>query len=282
MRYLEEKIVKILMICSILAVLGSLLFILFITISRGWISINENPGIIFTTPGPRYLLGGEGGFFHAIAGSLYMVVPSTIISLILACLIALFLQSEYSSKRISEIIRLFIDILWGTPSIIYGLFVLTILISFHRRGCLLAGIVALIFLELPIITRYVDESISSTPKELKEIAYSMGLTRVEVSKIILKYSSSGIIAGSLIGLGRAFGDAASIIFTTGAASTMPKGLFSSCTALPVVIFQQANSFYPSVRNHAYAAAFILIIIILILSITSRLLQKKFSKYTVGD
>lgn len=280
MKYLEEKIIKVLMIFSTIIIIGSLLFIFFVTIYRGGGSIIEKPGIIISTPGPKYLLGGEGGFFHAIMGSLSMVLPATILSSLLACLIAVYLQPEYSSKRMSDIIRTFMDILWGTPSIIYGIFILTILISFRQRGCLLAGIIALTFLELPIITRYIDESIKATPKELKEIAYSMGLTRFEVSKILLKYSASGIIAGILIGFGRAFGDAASIIFTTGAASTMPKGLFSSATALPVIIFQQASSFYPSVRNHAYAAGFILIGIILILNIISRFLQKKISRYTI--
>lgn len=281
MKYLEEKIMMFLMLFSTAIIVGSLLFILIVTVYKGGGSIVEDPGIIFSAPGPKYLLGGEGGFFHAVLGSLGMVIPATILSSVLACLIAVYLQSDYSPEKISNMIRSFMDILWGTPSIIYGIFIMIILMSFHQRGSFLAGIVVLTLLELPIITRYIDESLKSSPKELKEIAYSMGFTRFEVFKILLKYSASGIVAGILIGMGRAFGDAASIIFTTGAAGTMPRGLFSSATALPVIIYQQASSFYPSVRNHAYAAGFVLIVIILCLNITARLFEKKFLKYRRG-
>ncbi len=282
MKYLEEKIFKILMLISILLTLAPLVLIILVSIIKGGSVLLKMPETIIQPPGPRYLLGGEGGFLHAILGSMFLVIPATIIATLLAISVSLFLQSDYCTKKFANIIRVLLDILWGTPSIIFGVFILIILIFTHQRGCLIAGMAALTLLEIPIITRYADEAIQSVPKEIRENAYSMGLTRYETTKIIFKYSLSGIIAGILIGLGRGIGDAATVIFTTGAGSTMPKGLFQSATTLPVVIFQQANSFYPSVRNHAYAAAFILILIILILNIITRLVQKKFSKYITGD
>ena len=277
-RYMEEKIFKVLMILSLAIVMASLGIVIGITVIKGGDVLIEDPTIIITPPGPKYLLGGEGGFLHAILGSLYMVIPATGIATLIAIGIALFLQSDYSSPKISEKIRTSLDILWGTPSIVYGIFVLTLLIYMQQRGCLLIGIIALSLLELPIITRYADEAIQSVPLELKEMTYSMGTTRLETAKVITKYALPGIVAGTLIGMGRGIGDAASIMFTVGASDVMPSGLFHSTTALPVLIFQQANSFYPSVRAHTYAAAFVLVVMILSLSFTSRILTKHFSRY----
>lgn len=278
MRQSEERIFKFLMFLSVGIVMASLITIIIVNLVKGGSVIINSPEVLVEPPGSRYLLGGEGGFLHAVLGSLCMVIPATIIASIISFFVAIFLQTDYLKKKVSEIIRISLDILWGTPSIVYGVFILIILIFLNQRGSMLAGIIALTLLEIPIITRYADEAISSVPKELKENAYSMGLTRLEVSLIVGKYAFSGIVAGILMGMGRAIGDAASIIFTTGAGNSMPEGLLQSATALPVLIFQQANSFYPSVRKHAYAAAFVLIVIILILNILSRTLQRTFSKY----
>jgi phosphate transport system permease protein len=280
-RYLEEKIFKVLMLLSIAIVASSLFLIIGITLLKGGTVLVQKPQTIVTAPGPRYLLGGKGGFLHAILGSIYMVIPATVIASLLAVGTAIFLQSDYSSQRVSESVRTFLDALWGTPSIVYGIFVLTILIYLHQRACLLAGIFALALLELPIIARYADEAIQSVPLDAKEIAYSMGTTRWETSKIVGKYALPGTVAGILIGLGRGMGDAASVIFTCGASSVMPRGLFQTATALPVMIFQQASSCYPSVREQAYAAAFVLIIIVLFLNIASRALIGHFSTYIPG-
>lgn len=281
MRYLEEKVVWILMIFALLVVLGFLGLIIAVTVIRGGGVILKNPLVIVTPPGPRYLLGGQGGFLHAILGSVYLTLPATAIASFLAVGIAVFLQSDYSSVWVAETIRATMDILWGTPSIVYGIFILAILMSVQARGCLLAGICALTLLELPIITRYADEAIQAVPIELKEATYSMGTTRWEVAKVVTKYSLPGVIAGMLIGAGRGIGDAASVIFTAGAGNSMPGGLMESVTALPILIFQQASSFYPSVREHAYAAAFVLMVIIILLNITSRFVVRHFSKYRPG-
>ena len=88
---------------------------------KGGLVLLKKPGLLVASPGPRYLLGGEGGILHAILGSIYMVIPSTLVAAALGYLIALFLQIEYIRKKYSEKIRVFFDILWGVPSIIYGI-----------------------------------------------------------------------------------------------------------------------------------------------------------------
>ena len=280
-KYLKEKLFKCLMYISVaIIVLALALIIGTNAIKGGWVLLRD-PSIIITEPGPQYLLGGEGGLLHAIIGSLYMVLPSTIIAAVLAYFIARFLQIDYVRQRWADGLRILFDIIWGVPSILLGVFVLTILIMIKARGCLLAAIITLTILQLPIIIRYMDEALSSVPNGIRESMYSLGATKLETSRVIAKYALPGIIAGVLLGMGRAIGDAASVVFTAGAANAIPKGLFSSATSLPLLIYLQASSYNATVREHAYAAAFILIIIVFVLNIVSRKCAKRFKRYTNG-
>lgn len=269
------------MFIAVLIVVASLVIIVGMNTVKGGLVLLKKPGLLVASPGPKYLLGGDGGILHAILGSIYMVIPSTIIAAILAYLIALFLQIDYIKKKYSDKIRVFFDILWGVPSIIYGIFMLSVLIFINGRGSLLAAIVTLTLLQLPIITRYMDEALQTVPHGIRESLYSLGATRIETSLVTTRYALPGIMAGILLGMGRAMGDAASVVFTAGAGNAMPKGLLQSATSLPVLIFLQSNSYYESVREDAYAASFILILIIIVLNLVSRLSAGHFTKYTAG-
>ena len=280
-KYFKEAVFKILMIISVVIIFASLALIIGINIVKGGLVIIREPDLIFSSPGPKYLLGGEGGILHSILGSIYMVIPSTIIAGILGYLIALFLQVDYIKRRFSDKIRVLFDVLWGIPSIIFGIFILNMLIVFNQRGSLLAAIITLTLLQLPLMTRYMDEALRSVPNGIRESMYSLGATRFETSLVTVRYALPGIMAGILLGLGRAMGDAASVVFTAGSGNAMPKGLSGSATSLPLLIFLQANSYYPNVRDHAYAASFILVVIIVIINIISRVCAGYFTKFTQG-
>ena len=278
-KYLKEKIFKGLMYVSMALILASLMMIIGINLVKGGLVLLKEPSLIWTMPSSRYLLGGEGGIAHAILGSLFMVIPATVIATVVGYLIAVFMQVDYVKNRFADKIRLMLDILWGIPSILYGIFVLNILILFNWRSCLLAGMITLALLELPILTRYMDEALGSVPHGIREAMYSMGATKLESAGTSRKYAMSGLTAGVLMGIGRAMGDAASVTFTAGAGNTAPTGLFASATALPVLIYLQSNSFYPSVRDHAYAASCILVLLVVGLNLLSRAATRHFSKYT---
>ncbi|HDS59005.1 MAG TPA: ABC transporter permease subunit [Thermoplasmatales archaeon] len=280
-RHLEQQVALCAMYGALVMVVVSLLLIIGVTVLRGGHVLVTRPEVVVTPPGPRYLLGGGGGFVHAILGSLYLVLPATLLASGIAMGIALYLQSDYTSRRTAGAIRNLLDALWGTPSIVYGMFVLTILISLQQRASLLAGIAALTLLEIPIIARYADAAVQAVPPMAKETSYALGTTRWENSQVVIRYALPGIATGVLIGLGRGIGDAASVIFTAGAGNNMPSGLLEGVTALPVLIFQQASSFYPSVREQAYAASFVLIVIVLVLNVASRLVTNYFARYIPG-
>lgn len=267
------------MIISLLTVIASLIFIIGTVLINGASSLSIE---MITQPSSGgYYLGRGGGILNAIIGSILLALPATGIAYLLGLCIALYLQKEFTQRGFATFIRLSLDILWGIPSIIYGIFCLMIMVFLGIGASLIAGIIALTLLELPIITRYIDESIKMVPFGLKEGSYSLGSTKIETSfKIITKQAYPGIIAGVLLGLGRGIGDAASILFTAGFSDNIPTSFFDSTAALPTMIYHLFSSPIPAVRQKAYAAAFILVLIVLIISILSRTLSKRFTKYVI--
>ncbi len=274
-RIIEEKLFKFLMISSLCIVLGSLFIIFGLVIFNGASSISLE--MITQTPKEGEILGG--GILNAIVGSIYLAFPATGIAFLISIAIALYLQRDFTPLWFSNFIRFTLDVLWGIPSIIYGIFCLMIMIYLGVGSSLLAGIVALTLLEIPIITRSMDESIKMVPTGLKEGAYSLGSTKFETAvKVLRRQAFPGILAGVLLGLGRGIGDAASILFTSGFSNRIPTSLFDSTAALPTMIFNLYS--LPSGQPKAYAAAFILLVVVLVISVASRLLTRRFKKHVI--
>jgi phosphate transport system permease protein len=274
-RTLEEQLFKILMGLSVCIVIGSLLLIFGLVIYHGASSLSIE--MITETPDPSNALGG--GILNAIVGSLLLALPATGIACVISLGIALYLQKEFTHRWISGFIRFTLDVLWGIPSIVYGIFCLMIMIYLGIGSSLIVGIIALTLLQIPIITRYMDEAIKMVPIGLKEGAYSLGSTKFETAfKVIRRQAFPGILAGILLGLGRGIGDAASILFTAGFSNRIPTSLFDSTAALPTMIFNMYS--LPSGQPKAFASAFILLIIVLVICILSRILSKRFTKHII--
>jgi len=268
------------MIISVVIVISSLLIIIGLVVYNGASSITLE--MITRTPSTADYLGkGNGGILNAILGSLLLVFPATGFAFLIGLGIALYLQRDFTHPGFATFIRFALDILWGIPSILYGVFCFMVMILLGIGASLFVGIIALTLLEIPIITRYMDESISMVPSGLKEGAYSLGSTKVETAmKVVRRQAFPGILAGVLLGLGRGIGDAASILFTAGFSDSIPGSLFDGTAALPTMIFNLYSSPFPLVRQRAYAAAFILLVIVLLISIFSRILTKRFTKHVI--
>ncbi|PNX49222.1 MAG: phosphate ABC transporter permease, partial [Thermoplasmata archaeon M8B2D] len=134
-RILEEKIFKILMYVSILIVLGSLFIIISLVVANGATSLSIE--MITQTPTGGYYLGKSGGILNAIIGSLFLALPATGLAFIISLGIAIYLQRDFTNPSISSFIRLSLDILWGIPSIIYGVFCLSIMMFLGLGASLL-------------------------------------------------------------------------------------------------------------------------------------------------
>jgi phosphate transport system permease protein len=169
--------------------------------------------------------------------------------------------------------------LWGIPSIVYGAFGFTIMLFLGLRASLLGGIIAVSLLVLPIMSRAMDEVMRMIPEELLNASYSSGATRLETAlKVVVRQALPGILTAVLIAFGKGIEDAASVIFTAGFTDYIPYSLFRLVATLPLAIFFQLGTPFPEVQERAHASALILTVIILAISIVSRILTRKFTKH----
>lgn len=276
MRKTEEKIFKALMILATLAITGSLFLIIIAIVRRGLPVMSWE--MISKVPGGGFYLGKEGGLLNAIVGSVYMVLGALFLGLLFSLPIVLFINLYLPEKsRLAQITRLSFDVLFGVPSIVYGAFGFTLMVYLGLRSSLLAGIIAVTMLIIPILIRSIDEVIRRVPKDMKDAALSLGATRSETIRVILRQVAPGIVTAILLAVGRGIGDAASVLFTAGYTDSIPTSLEQPVATLPLAIFFQLGSPIREVQDRAYAAALILTVIVLTLSITARIFSKKFSK-----
>ena len=279
-RIVEENIFKVIMIISTLIIFLSLFAIIFTIFYKGIPAMNIK--MITDTPKGGFYLGKEGGILNAILGSLYLAGASTLLSIFISIPIVIYLNIYLNKiSKLAGAVRFSFDILCGVPSIVYGAFGLVIMHFFSLRASLLGGIITVAFLILPFISRSIDEVVKMLPQELLDSSYALGATRFETSfKVVLRQCFPGIIMAVLLSFGRGIGDAASVLFTAGFSDHIPYSLLRPVATLPLAIFFQLTSPIPEVQNRAYASAFILTMIILIISISARLISAKFNKYVI--
>jgi len=279
LRHISEAIMKIVMLFSCLIVICSLGAILWTVLSKGIPAFSWE--MILQVPQGGYSQGQSGGILNAILGSLYMAGGGTLLSLIISLPIALYLETYLGEVRWADLIRLALDVLWGIPSIVYGIFGFTIMLAIGMRASLLGGIIVLALLELPIMVRAMDEVIRRMPKDLEQAALALGSTRLEVAlRIVIRQMMPGIITAILLAFGRGIGDAASVLFTAGYTDRVPTSLLRPAASLPLAIFFQMSTPFPEVQQRAYASALVLTVIVLIISFSSRLLASRLGKFTI--
>jgi phosphate transport system permease protein len=273
---IESVFFKSLMILATLIIAGSLVMILWTITAKGIRSLNWD--MISKAPEGGFYIGKGGGLLNAIIGSLYITIGSTLLGLLISIPVVLYINI-YARKdsSLATVTRFTFDVLFGIPSIVYGAFGFTIMVYFGLRASLLAGIITVTLVIIPILARAMDEVIRRTPEELSDATYSLGATRWETSKVFLRQSLPGIMTAVLLSSGRAIGDAASVLFTAGYTDSIPTSLGQPAATLPLAIFFQLSSPIQEVQNRAYAAALILTVIVLVISLGAKYFSKKLSK-----
>jgi phosphate transport system permease protein len=229
-----------------------------------------------------FYFGKAGGIANAILGSVYLAFGATLFASVIGIPVALYMNVNlFKNQRLVHGIRFLLDLLWGVPSIVYGAFGFMIMIWVGIRVSLLAGIIVVGFFVLPILIRAIDEGLKTVPRGLLESSLSLGANNVIIAfRIYLKQCMPSAITAVLLSFGRAIGDAAAVLFTTGFTDRIPTALTQPAATLPLSIFFQLSSPIPEVKTRAYAAAVVLTIIVLIISIFTRLFTKRFNKNTV--
>ena len=278
-RHIVEAVFKALMLLSFGLVAGSLGLILWTIISKGLPSVSW--AMLTQTPQGGYYLGKGGGILNAILGSLYMAGGGTLLALIVGLPIALYLETYLGDSPWGRYVRLSLDVLWGIPSIVYGAFGFLVMLAIGMRASMLGGIIALTLLELPILTRAMDEVIRMMPRDLEEAALALGSTRLEVAlRVVTRQMLPGIVTAILLAFGRGIGDAASVLFTAGYTDRLPTSLLRPVASLPLAVYFQLSMPYPEVQKRAYAAALILTVIVLVISLGARWLASRLSKNVI--
>jgi len=222
-----------------------------------------------------------GGIFPAILGTIYLVTGAIVFALPIGLLAAIYL-SEYSKDNLlTRLIKLAIVNLAGVPSVVYGLFGLALFVVFFKFGAsILSGSLTLGIMILPIIITTSREALESIPYSFREVSLSLGASKWQtIRHIVLPNAIPGILTGTILGLGRAAGETAPILFTVAAfyLPQLPSSIFDQAMALPYhlyVISTQVPNVDEKIR---YGTAFVLLALVLFMNLVAIIIRYKFRK-----
>jgi phosphate transport system permease protein len=259
-------------------VIGVLLFILDYIFIKGASAISWE----FITEMPRKEMT-EGGIFPAIIGTFYLMLGSSLISIPVGVITAIYLSEYAKTPRIVTIIRLGINTLAGVPSVVFGLFGLSLFVIFMGFGTsIIAGSLTLGLLNLPVIIRSTEEALLVVPETYREASISLGATKWQtIYKIVLPDALPGILTGVMLSLGRAAGETAPIMFTAAAFYTpdLPVSVFNEVMALPyhIYVMATAGTHIQATRHLQYGTAIVLIGLVLMLNLTGLIMRYRFRR-----
>jgi phosphate transport system permease protein len=242
-----------------------LVLILGYTLVRGASALNLD----FFTQGSRPVGVVGGGMRNEIIGTLILVALGSLFALPVGLLAGIFL-AEFAGPRVAASVRFAADILAGVPSIVVGVFAYAIVVRPMLSYSALAGGVALAIIMIPIVARTAEESLRLVPNSMREAALALGITRWRaVLSVIVPGALTGILTGIMLAVARIAGETAPLLFTALSSFWGFRGLLKPIGALPVQIYNYALSPYADWQRQAWAAAFLLMMLVLGISILVR-------------
>lgn len=274
-KFIEEKVVKALMwvaVSLVVLVVASIICTIFV---KGFGSLSWD--MVTKVPGRNWNTADDGGFVNAIWGSIIVVTPATLIAMVVSIPVVFYMNLyRRRSNWLSYVARLAYDVLYGIPSIVYGAFAFMIMVMVGMRASVLGGIIVSTLLIIPMFIRNGDEISKSVPDDMIDAAYSLGATKWETLKVVVRQVLPGMATATLLAVGKAIGDAAAVMFTAGFSDSMATSLSSPTATLPLAIFNWVTMPDPF-PGRAYAAALVLTVIVLILSLGGRWITNHFTK-----
>jgi phosphate transport system permease protein len=270
LRRLKSNAMVGLMIGAVIIAVLPLLFILGSLVTRGAGSLS----LAFFTRMPVPAGESGGGVLHAIVGTLVIVGIASVIGVPIGVAAGLYCV-EYPGSRISWITRFVSDVLNGTPSIVVGVFAWTVVVKPQQHYSAFAGSVALAILMVPMIMRSTEELIKLVPNSLREAALALGYARWRTSlTIVLRTALPGIVTGSLLAIARIAGETAPLLLTALGNQFFSVDPNAPMAALPLVVFKYATGPYAEWHQFAWAAALVLILVVLALSVAARIVTRQ--------
>jgi phosphate transport system permease protein len=213
-----------------------------------------------------------GGIYHAILGSLEQVGLATVIAAPIGVLTAIYLV-EYGRGNLARAVTFFVDVMTGIPSIVAGLFILSIMLMFEMQPFGFAGSMALAILMMPVVVRSTEEMLKLVPNELREASLALGIPKWRtILKVVLPTSLGGITTGVMLAVARIAGETAPVLLLVWGNSLINPNPFEGAQqSLPLYIYQQyANSAGSGAAyDRAWAASLTLIAFVMILNLLAR-------------
>ena len=252
-----------------------LILILYYLLKQGLGSWSRS---FFTTDPTGTFFGSPGGIRSAILGSLEIVGVATAIAIPIGIAVALYLVEYGKQSRFANLVRYFVDVMTGVPSIVFGLFIYIVLVVAHTGGSGYAGwkgSVALSLLMLPIVIRSAEVVLLLVPDSLREAALALGAPRWRVlMRVVLPTAAPGLVTGSLLAVARGMGETAPLLFTVSTAFALTANLNQQMNSLPFLIFNDIQSPRTAIVDQAWGAALALVLIVLILNIVARAIARR--------
>ncbi|NUK04033.1 phosphate ABC transporter permease PstA [Streptomyces lunaelactis] len=254
-------------VCFILAVIP-LFSLIWVTVSRG-IKVLDTYFLTHSMAGVPGIEPG-GGVYHAIIGTLEQVGLATVISVPIGLLTAIYLV-EYGKGALARAVTFFVDVMTGIPSIVAGLFLLSIMLMFDLQPSGLMGALALAILMIPVVVRSTEEMLKLVPNELREASLALGVPKYRtITKVVIPTALGGITTGVMLAIARIAGETAPIILLVFGSQLINSNPFEGAqSSLPFYIWDQYKIGSEASYDRAWAAALVLIAFVMILNLVAR-------------
>lgn len=276
-----DRFVTCIVVSAFLLAMVPLVSLVYEVISRGITRLDAE----FFASSMTGVIGEGGGAYHAILGTLIITLITTVISVPIGLLTAIYLV-EYGRGRLAKAITFLVDVMTGIPSIVAGLFAYALFALFLGPGVRLgiAGAVALSVLMIPVVVRSAEEILKLVPNELREAAYALGVPKWRtIVKVVLPTAAAGLATGVTLAIARVVGETAPLLLTVGITNGTNLDPFEGRMAtLPVFSFYAYTE--PGIPpefsvDRAWTAAMVLIVLVMALNLIARLISRKFAPKT---
>jgi phosphate transport system permease protein len=281
-RHATNRLVTGVVTSFFLLALTPLLSVIFTVVARGLARFDP----MFFTYSMRGILGEGGGAYHAIVGTLIITGITTLLSVPIGILAAIYLVEYGNRGRLARALTFFVDVMTGIPSIVAGLFAVALFTLFLGPGVRMGiiGSVALMVLMIPVVVRSTEEMLRLVPNELREAAYALGVPKwLTIGKVVLPTAAAGIGTGITLAIARVIGETAPLLVTVGTTTGMNLNPFDGrMQTLPVFAYYSYAT--PGIPREAFiermwASVLTLMLIVMTLNLVARLISKFFAPKT---
>ncbi len=272
-----SRAIEALCLAAVILALVPLVMVLVYVVGQGASALNLD----FVTQTPKPVGEAHGGMANAIVGTLVLIGIASALAVPIGVIAGLFL-SEYSRSRLALVVRFSADVLNGIPSIVVGMFAYSVAVLPFRRFSALAGGLALAVMMIPILTRTTEEILRLVPSGFREGAIALGATRARAAfSVVIPAALPGITTGILVALARIAGETAPLLFTAFNNRYWSVGLTKPIASLTVQIYNYAISPYDDWHRQAWAGAFVLVLVLVVISVAARLTVRRLERMSGG-